>query len=391
MKSKQKLVYKLLIAVTLVLVVGMAFSGCISGINPVGWSGGAVSNNTIYLGSREGRLVAVNLADQSRQWSEQVKMTTQTGYLSCGGCGTTTTGVPVYGTPLVSGGLVYFAGYNGKIYAFNSSNIGQARWVYPRDGFLKPFVGGLVTDEKKLFIGCADGKVYALDAATGDKLWEHATGDKIWATPAFLKSTVYNGSTGQTINQDKLFIGSYDKKFYALNPADGSKIWEFPAKGVFVNTPLLFDSNIYVGSLDRNLYALKDNDGSLIWKFMAKKGFWAKPAVWNGNIYAGSLDGFVYVLKADTGEQVAALNLKDPIAADPVVVNNSVIFATRKGVVYSVNTSSNQAMQLADLKMEVDGPLTAIDDIVYFQTQNLALQRVNVTNGSVLLPVSLKS
>lgn len=378
----------------IVITVGVSAFGCISGISAIGWSGGTVSDRTMYVGSREGRLVAVNLTDDSRQWSEQLKMVAQTGLFGCGpgagGCGTASTAVAIYGSPVVSGGLVYIAGYNGKIYAYNSSNINQVRWVYPREGNLKPFIGGLVADQGRLYVGCADGKVYALDAATGDKLWEFDTGDKIWATPAYYGNTIYNGSLNQTIKNDMLFIGSFDNKLYALNPADGSKKWEFAAEGAIIATPLMFDSTVYIGSLDRNLYALRAADGSVKWKFTAKNWFWAEPAVWNGNIYAGCLDGYVYVLKADTGEKVAALNLKSPIASNPVVVDNSVIFATRKGVIYSVNTSTNQATQLADIKSEIDGPLTAVAGIIYVQTRDIALQRINAANGSVLSPISLK-
>lgn len=377
---------RMVLLAVMIFAVGTVAFGCISGISAVGWSGGVVSDNTIYVGSREGRLVAVNLADDSRQWSEQLKNVAQTGLFGCGpstgGCGTASTGVAIYGTPVVSGDLVYMAGYNGKIYAFNSGNISQTRWVYPRDSNLQPFVGGLVADGGKLYIGCADGKVYALDAVTGDKLWEFApegdkTKEKIWATPAISGGTLY--------------IGSFDKKLYALNTADGSKKWEFTTKGAIMSTPLIYQDTLYFGSLDRNLYAVSAANGKENWHVAANKWFWTEPVVVNNTVYAGGLDGNVYILKADTGTMITTLNLKSPVASRPVIVGNSVVFATSKGVIYTVDTSTNQATQLADIKLEIDGPLTAVDGIVYFQTQNLALQRINAVNGSILSPIALKS
>ena len=57
------------------------------------------------------------------------------------------------------------------------------RWVYPREGNLEPFVGGATVDNGRLYIGDSAGIVHALDADTGDKLWESPTGEKVWSTP----------------------------------------------------------------------------------------------------------------------------------------------------------------------------------------------------------------
>ncbi len=390
MSSKMKWPIGRMMLLALILAgLGIGAFGCISGVTAIGWSGGAVSDNTIYVGSREGRLVALNLADDSRQWSEKLKVVAQTGLFGCGlstgGCGgSASTGVAIYGTPVVAGELVYIAGYNGKIYAYTAKTL-AARWVYPREGYLPPFVGGLIVDNGKLFVGCSSGtidgkkvkgRLYALNATTGDPLWHFDTEDKIWSTPAI------NGGT--------LYIGSFDKKLYALNLADGSKKWEFATEGAIMATPLIYQGTVYIGSLDRNLYAVSASNGQGKVVVTAEKWFWSEPVLVNDTVYAGCLDGKVYAFKADTGVMVATIDLKGPISSRPVIVDSAVIFATRKGVIYSVNTASNVAIQLADIKLEVDGPLTALGGIVYIHTQDIALQRINATSGAVLPPVSLK-
>jgi outer membrane protein assembly factor BamB len=370
----------LVLLVIAILAIGLVGSGCVRGLAPIGWSGGTVSSGTLYVGSNEGRLVAINLADESRQWAETLKAVTQSGLFGCaptggGGCGAGTQRVAIYGTPVVAGDLVYIAGYNGKIYAYNISNLAM-RWAYPREGNLQPFVSGLVEADGKLFIGCSDGMVYALDSTTGDKLWEFKTDEKIWGTPA--------------IDGDTLYIGSFDKKLYALNVADGKKKWEFVTEGAIISTPLVYNGTIYIGSFDRNLYAVNAIDGKLKWKFMGGNWFWAEPAVFNDIIYAGSLDGSVYVLKSDSGEKIKSFDLKSAVSSQPVIVDSSVIFATRQGVIYSIATGSQDIKQIADIKTDVDGPLTAYEGIVYIHTQQLELQRINAASGTLYSPVSLK-
>jgi outer membrane protein assembly factor BamB len=365
-----------------ILVIGLVSSGCIRGVAPVGWSGGTVSNGTLFVGSTEGKLVAINLTDESQKpkTSEQLIPVTQPGLFGCapggGGCGTAVPRVAIYGTPVVADDLVYIAGYNGKIYAYNVSNL-AARWVYPREGNLQPFVGGLVMARGTLIIGGSDGKVYALDSITGDKKWEFTTGDKIWATPA--------------VDGDTVYIGSFDKKLYALNVSDGGKKWEFATGGAIISTPLVQNGAVYIGSFDRNLYAVNAGNGNLKWKFTGESWFWAEPVVYSDNIYAGCLDGNVYVLKADTGEKVKVLELKSGVSSRPVIVDSSVVVAARNGVIYSIATASQEIKQIADIKTDIDGPLTAYEGIVYIHTQALELQRINAASGALLRPISLKS
>ncbi len=377
----------LLVVMLLVVVSGLSGFGCIKGLQPIGWAGGVVADGTLFVGSEEGRVVAVNLVDDTRQWSEPLK-TASTGGFGCaaptagGGCAGAPAGVAIYGTPAVAGDLVYIGGYNGKIYAFNSSSL-VVRWVYPREGNLEPIVGGPAISQGKVYIGATDKedkklwKLYALDAATGDWQWEFQTGDKIWSTPA--------------IDGDTLYIGSFDKKLYALNVADGSKQWEFEAEGAIASSPLVYNDTVYIGSFDRYLYAVNAADGSEKWRFMGENWFWAKPVVYNGVIYAGNLDGKVYALDAESGDKLAEYDLGSPVSSSPVVVNGSVIFASRQGVIYTLDIGSNKLRQLVDIEEEVYGPLSASGGIVYVHTQDMTLHPVDANTGAKLPPISLKS
>ena len=232
-KRSKRLTVKIWLLLVMLVMVGLVSAGCVKGLQPIGWSGGAISDGTLFVGSKEGRLVAVNLVDEGRQWAEPLKAASQaSGLFGCapvtaGGCGAGASGVAIYGTPAVSEDLVYISGYNGKVYAYNASSL-EMRWVYPREGNLEPIVGGVVVANDKVYFGCSDGTVYTLDAATGDKLREFETGDKIWGTPA--------------IADDTLYIGSFDKKLYALDINTGKEKWSqpFETEGSVIATPLVY-------------------------------------------------------------------------------------------------------------------------------------------------------
>jgi outer membrane protein assembly factor BamB len=371
--------FKFLLIAIVVLTLGLLAAGCVRGLAPIGWSGGAVSGGKLYIGSREGRLVVVNLADESPLFTEAIKAASSPGLFGCspatGGCGSSSSGVPIYGNPVVSDNLVYIAGYNGKIYAYTADTL-AARWVYPRESYLEPFVGGLVEAGGRLFIGDSDGHVYALDAATGDKIWDFNTGDKVWADP--------------TVEGDTLYIGSFDDSLYALNTADGTEKWHYATGGAIMAKPLVDNGTVYIGSFDRNLYALDAASGNLKWQFPAANWFWAEPVVVNGRVYAACLDGKIYVLNAGTGSEITQFDVKNGVSSNPVMVNGKIIFAERKGGVYAVDPATNQISLLVNLDQEIDGPLTAYGGVVYIHLQDMTLQRFDINSGQSLRPISLE-
>ena len=54
-----------------------------------------------------------------------------------------------------------------------------------------------------IYVGSMDGKIYALDGATGIKKWEYETGGEVYSSPAI-------GPNGT------VYVGSNDGKIYAL-------------------------------------------------------------------------------------------------------------------------------------------------------------------------------
>ena len=375
---------KMLLLLVILLVGGLIASGCLSGLQPVGWSGGTVADGTVFLGSIEGRLVAVNISDGTRQWSEPLTTSGSTGGF---GCTTAPAGVALYGTPVVAGNLVYISGYNGKIYAFDSTSL-QKRWVYPPEGNLQPIIGGPVLALGKVYFGVYDsddkvGKVYALKADTGVKVWESSpAGDKIWSTP------VIDGET--------LYISSFDKKVYALDATTGEKKWEtVEAEGAIAATPLVYNNTVYFGSFDRYLYAVNTTDGNLRWKSEIEAGswFWVKPIIYNNTVYAPSLDGKVYILDAESGDElVDAIDLGNPVSSSPVLVDGSIIIASGEGRIYSLDTTNNQIKPLADVREKVDAPLWASDGVVYVHAQESeTIYALSTATGAELWNLSLSS
>lgn len=376
LKPKKRLI-TLSILLAAILLSAILLTGCVRGMSPIGWAGVAVGEGTLYTGSKEGRVVSVNLSNLASKWSPAITVTTSGTF----GCGGSTNPVAIYGTPALANNLVFIAAYNGEIDAYTADTL-EYRWSFPQKGVpnLKPIIGAIQVLGDTLYFGCTDGNVYGLDALTGNKKWQFTTGGEIWSTPIIANNTLY--------------IGSFDKIIYAVDISSQTKKWEFATGATNIAPPLVFEGKVYAGSLDRSLYAINENDGSQAWKFTGGNWFWAKPVVYNGVIFAPNLDEHVYGLDAKTGEKVFDYDVEGQVASWPVVVGNRIIVATQDGKVFSLGTDRNSANQrpLDPLPQNVvvTAPLSALNDIVYINGSDNQIYQVNLSTGQNSVLKSLK-
>jgi len=82
-------------------------------------------------------------------------------------------------------------------------------------------------------------------------LWEFKTGRNVYSSPAI-------GSDGT------VYVGSGDKKLYAINGETGVKLWEFETGDQVFSSPAIgSDGTVYVGSFVGKLYAIKTDSKGL--------------------------------------------------------------------------------------------------------------------------------
>jgi outer membrane protein assembly factor BamB len=359
-RQSRILIGKALILVVL-LVSGLAVTGCAAGTGQVAWSGATIKDETLFVGSL-GKMIAIETMDGDIMWDKTLETEGSSGGF---GCAMPASAIPIYGNTAVAGELVYVAGYYGQVYAY-TVDTGALRWVYPRSGNLGAnIIGGTVVDQDVVYLCTAKGVVYALNDVTGDHVWDYNIGEDVWATPA--------------IEGDTLYIGTFDKNLYAIDINTGKEKWQQPFEtgGPIISTPVVYDGIVYVASFDRHIYALDGGTGELLWQYPGENGdeespgkwFWASPALHNGSIYAANMDGKVYVVDADSGSFIATVDLGGAISSTPLVVGDEVFIATEEGKIYSINTTSHQQEIMRDLELRIIAPLAEDSGIVYIHTQ----------------------
>jgi outer membrane protein assembly factor BamB len=76
--------------------------------------------------------------------------------------------------------------------------------------------------------------------------------------------------TAATVADGKVFVASVDEHtLYALDAASGKRLWHFTAGGRIDSPPTFFDGRLLFGSADGRVYCLRADDGAVAWRFLA--------------------------------------------------------------------------------------------------------------------------
>jgi outer membrane protein assembly factor BamB len=62
-------------------------------------------------------------------------------------------------------------------------------------------------------------------------------------------------------------VGSYSKRFYALDAGSGDVRWSFDAGGAISGAPTVLDGVVYFSTLERKTFGLDATTGKKLWAF----------------------------------------------------------------------------------------------------------------------------
>jgi len=299
----------------------------------------AVTGDTVYVGSNDNHLYAINAATGTQKWKFK-------------------TGSRVTSSPAVSGGVVYVASYDGNLYAVDAAS-GQSKWKFASEGERRfaakhlhgvepaaetmpdPFDSYLSSPavwDGTVYFGSGDGNVYAVDATSGALRWKFHTGDVVHASPALSGGTLY--------------IGSWDSYFYALDAATGKEKWRFKTgedpdihnQVGIQSSAAIADGVVYFGCRDSNLYAVDAQTGQKRWAY-SNRGSWviASPAVYGGKVYFATSDtGRLAALDTRTGSLAFSLDFKHwPMFSSPAISGGRLYIGSHQGRLIAVDLASN--------------------------------------------------
>ena len=190
-------------------------------------------------------------------------------------------------------------------------------------------------ENNSIYIGSLDKKIYALNSENLTPNWEFATDGPIVTTPA--------------ISGDTIFVTSGDGFCYALNKTNGSQIWKVKAGESIFSSPVYSNGSILFGSSDSSIYSVKSKNGKILWKFKTQNYIKARPAIFENKVFAGSWDRFFYCISFQTGkliwkQEISANRYFPAATSNPLVIENKVIVASHDHTVHCFDCSDGRIL-----------------------------------------------
>jgi outer membrane protein assembly factor BamB len=241
--------------------------------------------------------------------------------------------------PLLADGTLYVGSGDGALHAIDDAD-GTRRWRYATGGKVRV---SAVQSGAHVVFGSLDGTMYAVDAKSGSLAWKRDLRAPVTTAPALLGGQLVVGTrgsalyalrpeTGETIWRDvfwgswveseavldggTLYVGSSDlRRVSAIDPRDGRVAWRSDVFGCPWGRPALTARRLYVGAVGTDPYnvrhvggvvALERASGRIAWRWPApdmpgalQNGFAASPAIEGDTMVIGGLDGTLYAFAVD--------------------------------------------------------------------------------------------
>jgi outer membrane protein assembly factor BamB len=295
------------------------------------------SDGTVYVGSNDGNLYAIN-SDGTLKWNYPLN--------------------GVFSSPAVGfDGTIYVGTWDNYLYAINPD--GTFKWSYETGNAIDS--SPAIDSDETIYVAAYDGYLYAVNP-DGTFKWSFMVGGAVWSSPAIgSDGTIYMGSDDSNlyaINPDgtlkwsctlgdrmdsspaigsdgTIYIGSNDGNLNAINPG-GTLKWSYPTGGERLeSSPSIgSDGTIYIGSHNHNLYAV-NSDGTLKWSYETGADIECSPAVdSDGTIYVGSDDSILYAINPD-----GSLKWSYPVFAysSPAIGSDGTLYAgAEDGNLYAI-------------------------------------------------------
>jgi outer membrane protein assembly factor BamB len=214
---------------------------------------------------------------------------------------------------------------------------GEALWRYRRDapeGFYVSGHAGLTLTPERVLAGFTSGVVVALDPADGSLLWERDTSVELEA-PADGPPRFADVDTTPLVMGDTVYVASFAGGLYSLELASGSVRWrDEEMTGVIAIEPA-GDRLLVLSSGDLGVVCFDRIDRETIWRKQIPRGAPAEPVVADDLVLVGESQGGFVTLALQTGDELGRIETGHGFTARPSVVAGRGFVMSNGGTLYA--------------------------------------------------------
>ena len=291
------------------------------------------------------------------------------------------------GRVVVDDETVYAGSVDRKVYAVDLAT-GQVRWSSRLGGIIG---GGVLVAGDTVYAasGRPEGRVYALDGRTGKRLWRTNTGT-ISASLALIHGVlVAETQRGDVLGLDPaagtirwrrqvgfarieavpgdsgtLVVATIDSLF-RLSATDGKVVRRARSPGAIVSPWLIHRGLLTAGTTDSGVVAIDPVDLRRRWRVKLDAPVLGSPAALGDTLYAVSRRGTLYRIAPDSMPVAAAIAELDwPVTSSVRVLDGAVLLGGADGILRALRPDGTEVWRL-QLRSPVElGPVALADGLL---------------------------
>ena len=234
----------------------------------------------------------------------------------------------IEGFPAVDRENVYFGTRSGVIYCLKQGT-GEMVWQFTIPGSMD-FSGGLYCWERVLYFGSYDGRLYALDAASGKPVLQ-----PFQATPESLPIKI---APSRPSASGVVVFNCERRKLVGFSLASRQPTWSFAATGGdLLGEPLSADGRIYIALSNGDLNVLEQDTGRLLKKLSVGSEIHSRGDVFGAMYCVTTPQSTLHSINLGSGVKTLVHGFEEQLSCPPVSHETGVLAVATTGRLYSLS------------------------------------------------------
>ncbi len=293
-------------------------------------------------------------------------------------------GEAIYAAPLIVNGQIVVTVRGGRIVGLVPAT-GRKKWEYRLSG-LTQIIGSVAEHKGKLYFGDTSGFLHCLapKMSTRSVAWSRELGDAVRATPAIVPVSLWG-------DRPYVFVGCDNGNVYCVDAATGNIKWTSNSRAgePVVTTPMVTNQMVVAGSDDGNIFTLNVTSGRRKGRPRKMAGrVRSSPVAVGGGFVVGDDTGKLLCLRADT--EIRGLNWSFSASGDilsPVRLHkgSAIYFGTSTGKLYALNAGNGKQLWTAySAPAGIVGTPAVTDKHVYFGCSDSSVYALDRATGKLV-------
>lgn len=186
-----------------------------------------------------------------------------------------------------------------------------------------------------------------------------------------------------TIDNGKIYCGSYDNNLYVIDASNGTFLWKFPTLGGIVGKPTIFENNVYFGSEDKKMYCVSTRTGNELWTFTSDGPIRSSVRIAEGHAFFGSDDGYLYAVNLISNRITWRIDSGAPVRTTPFITKDNVFFGNEYGDFLCLDFTGNVRWRFKTKKAITSSPIVD-NGMVFFASLDSTFYALDAKSGWVV-------